>query len=418
MNSSAKNWLWLALGVVACAVSWTYMHRVLLPWEHYVNVTHGNVKEQMGDLYPRWVGTRELLSNGRNPYSVEVSHEIQMAFYGHAIEQSYDKPESEIVDEQRFVYPVYVVFLLAPTVHADFAQLQEWTPIVLGALVAASVWLWMGAVGWKPPPVLAAAIVLFVLSSPQVAQGLRLRQFGLFVAFLLALASWCAIREQFVAAGILLALSTIKPQMVALCLVWFLIWSIGDWKKRWTLTAGLFGGLGVLVGAGEWLVPGWPRFFLAGLDAYRKYFPSTSPVRLLLGNFLGGAVSVLAVISLLAFAWSRRKAGADSAEFRQTLALFLVTTTLVLPLLTPYNQGLLLLPVMMLIREWRTLPRAGRWIFVFLVAWPLAASSVMVVRPPQVESLQRAPLLPSAILLLLPFLLLWFLLVRTPVQTS
>lgn len=394
------------------------MHRVLLPWEYYVNVTRGRLKAQMGDLYPRWVGTREVLLNDRNPYSAEVSHEIQIAFYGHAIEQSYDKPESEIVDEQRFVYPVYVVFLLAPTVHADFAQLQEWAPVLLGALVAASVWLWIGVLLWKPPPALAAAIVLFVLSSPQIAQGLRLRQFGLLVAFLLALASWCVIRERFFIAGILLALSTIKPQMVALCLLWFLIWSIGDLKKRWTLAAGLFGALGVLIGAGEWLVPGWPRFFLAGLDAYRKYFPSTSPVRLLLGNFLGGALSVVAVVALLAFAWRKRKAAADSGEFVHTLALFLLTTTLVLPLLTPYNQVLLLLPVLMLIQEWRTLTCAGRWGFCLLIAWPVVTSLAILIHPPQLESVHRTALLPSAILLLLPFLLLWLLLTRKPAQIS
>ena len=59
---------------MASAISWTYMHRVLLPWEYYVNVQHGPLKEEMGDLYPRWVGTRELLLNGRNPYGKEVSH--------------------------------------------------------------------------------------------------------------------------------------------------------------------------------------------------------------------------------------------------------------------------------------------------------------------------------------------------------
>ncbi len=30
---------------------------------------------QMGDLYPRWVGARELLLHQRNPYSEEISHE-------------------------------------------------------------------------------------------------------------------------------------------------------------------------------------------------------------------------------------------------------------------------------------------------------------------------------------------------------
>ncbi len=101
-----RNWLWFVVAVLASTVSWVYMHRILLPREYYVNVQHG-LKEQMGDLYPRWVGTRELLLNGRNPYGKEVSREIQMAFYGHPIEQTYDKPASEIVDEQRFVYPMY-----------------------------------------------------------------------------------------------------------------------------------------------------------------------------------------------------------------------------------------------------------------------------------------------------------------------
>jgi len=119
-----KAWLWLLVGMAASAVSWTYMHRVVLPWEHYVNVEHGKLQSQKGDLYPRWVGTRELLLNRRNPYGPEVSHEIQIGFYGHPIEQSYDQPESEIVDEQRFAYPLYVVFLLAPTVNLEFPVLQ------------------------------------------------------------------------------------------------------------------------------------------------------------------------------------------------------------------------------------------------------------------------------------------------------
>ena len=115
--------------------------------------------------------------------------------------------------------------------------------------------------------------MLLVLSSPQIAKGIRLRQFGLFVAFLLALASWCVTRHRLFPAGVLLAVATITPQMVALCLVWFLIWSLGDWRKRWTLAGGFVVALGLLAGAGDILVPGWVRYFLEGLDAYSKYFP-------------------------------------------------------------------------------------------------------------------------------------------------
>jgi hypothetical protein len=412
-----RNWLWLVLAVMASTISWAYMHRVLLPWEYYINVQHGRLKEQLGDLYPRWVGTRELLLNGHNPYGKEVSHQIQMAFYGHAIEQTYDKPASEIIDEQRFVYPLYVVLLLAPTVHTDFAALEAWAPLVLALFTAISVWIWLEVARWRPPPLVVAALVLFVLSSPQIAQGLRLRQLGLFVALLLALASWCVTRNRHFLAGVLLALSTIKPQMMALCLLWFLLWSAGDWKKRWPLPAGFGFGFAVLSGAAELLLPGWPRYFIEGLEAYRKYFPTTSPLRLVLGNWAGSALSVLVVAALLAFAWRNRRVASDSPEFVRMLALFLLASTLVLPLMTPFNQALLLLPVMMLLRDWNRLPRLGRSGFIVLAAWPWIASLVLLAHPPQLDSLSRLPLLPAALVLLFPFLVSWLMFVRQP-QTA
>jgi len=405
--------------VFASAVSWSYMHRVLIPWEHYVNVTRGSVKVQMGDLYPRWVGTRELLLHGRNPYSPEVSHEIQMAYYGHAIEQTYDKPDSEIIDEQRFAYPIYIVFLLAPTVHADFPRLQEWAPVFLGVSVAVGVLAWMSILQWRPPIVFTAAIILFVVSSPQIAQDLRLRQFAPLVASLLALASWCVVRNHLWIAGILLGFSTIKPQMVLLCLVWFFIWALGDWKNRWPLAAGFSGTLCALVGAGEWLLPGWPRYFVEGLIAYRKYFHalSTSPVRLILGDWIGGIVSVLAVAALLAYSWRKRELTADTWDFSHTLGLFFVATTLVLPLLVPGNHVLILLPLLMLICDWAALPIWARCGFAILVTWPVLVSSIMLLHPPQLESMQRTPLLPSALVLLFPFFALCFMLARKRVES-
>jgi len=404
-----KAWTWLVAAILASAASWTYIHRILLPWEHHVNVERGRVKAQMDDLYPRWVGTQELLLHGQNPYAAEVSHKIQIAFYGHPIEQSYDKPEFEIIDEQRFAYPVYVVFLLAPTVHANFEVLQHWAPMVLGALTVLSIWLWLGVLGWRPPPWLLVTVVLLVLSSPQVAQGMRLRQFGLLAAFLLAWASWCVTRNRLFLAGVLLAVATIKPQMVALCLLWFLIWSLGDWKRRWPLAGGFLATLGLLAGAGNILVPGLVRYFLEGVEAYRKYFPlgAMSIARIILGNWIGGIFSVLAVIVLLVYAWSRRGIPAESPDFTRMLSLFFVVATLVLPLLTPYNQVLLLLPLLMLIHAWQQLPRWDRVGFALLLAWPFLTSAGLLLFPPPVESEHRTALLPSALLPLVPFLFFW-----------
>src|SRR5271167_3418832 len=109
--------IWLLLSLLVSGISWLYASRIHGPWMDHMGLVHDGVKAQMGDLYPRWVGTRELLLRGRNPYSPEVSHEIQMGYYGHTVMQNYLETNHNIVDEQRFVYPVYVVFLMAPTVY-------------------------------------------------------------------------------------------------------------------------------------------------------------------------------------------------------------------------------------------------------------------------------------------------------------
>ena len=69
------------------------------------------------DLYPSWYGSRELLLHHRNPYGVEVSREIQVAFYGKVLDSNIPH---EPRDQQRFAYPLYVALFLAPTVNMQF----------------------------------------------------------------------------------------------------------------------------------------------------------------------------------------------------------------------------------------------------------------------------------------------------------
>lgn len=400
-----KTTIWILLSVLACAVTWLYTARVLGPWEHYVNVERGNLKNQMGDLYSPWMGTRELLLHGSNPYGPEVSHEIQMAFYGRAIAQSYREPGANVINEQRFAYPVYVVFLLAPTVHADFQKLQVWAAATLAVLTALSVLLWIEVLRWQPSKALIATLILFTLSTPQVTQGLRLRQLGLVVAFLLAVSAWCVIRNHLALAGIALALSTIKPQMVVLPLAWFLLWSVSAWPRRWPLLAGFSITLATLIALGELLLPGWPHFFLNGLLAYRNYVATPSILSTVLGGAFGLVVSGIIVVGMLAFAWRNRQADAASPEFIQVLTAFLLGAALVLPLMYPFNQVLLLLPAMMIARDWLSLPRLLRRVLAVVVAWPWVARFVLLLLPPRLDSMSRLPLLPSALTLFVPILL-------------
>ncbi len=401
-----KSFLWLLLSLVVGATTWLYVHRVLSPWEYHVNVEIGTLKAELGDLYSPWIGARDLLLYKRNPYSPDVSHEIQMAFYGRILAQAPDISAQSAVDEQRFAYPVYVVFLMAPTAKLSFAQVESWAPVVLALLTAIGVLLWLDIVRWLPSWPSVAAIVVFVLSAPPIVQGLRLRQLGLLVGFLLALATWCVTRDRLGAAGVALALATIKPQMVALPLLWFVCWAMSDWRQRWRLLAGFAATFAALIGAGEVILPGWLRYFFEALRAYRRYTYRPPLLELTLGNSLGAIVSGALIVMLLAFAWRNRKEAGDSPQFTIVLVMFLVVTMLTMPLFPLFNQLLLILPVMIVLRDWTSLRPLARYAFVAIMGWPSIASiTLLFLFSPGSYPSGHVPLLPSVATLFLPFIL-------------
>ena len=401
-----RAFLWLLLSLFVSATTWLYLHRVLIPWEHHVNVEIGTMKAELGDLYSPWVGARDLLLYARNPYSAAVSHEIQMAFYGRVVTQEPEISAQDAVDEQRFAYPVYVVFLMAPTVNLSFVEVESWAPVVLALLTVIAVLLWFDTVRWCPSWPTAAAVFLFVLSTPPIIQGLRLRQLGLVVGFLLALATWCVSKNRLATAGVLLAVSTIKPQMVALPMVWFVCWVMGDWQKRWRLLAGFVATLAALIGAGEVILPGWLHYFFEGLRAYRQYAYRPPLLELALGNTLGEILSGTVIVGILAFAWKNRKEAGDSPQFTMVLATFLIASLLTMPLYPLFNQLLLVLPVIIILHDWASLRLPARYAFIAILAWPSIASLALLLlfsRGSYPSGLM--PLLPPVGALILPFIL-------------
>jgi hypothetical protein len=410
--------LWLLLSFFVAGISWLYVHRILVPWTSQIHLENGYVVAQFSDLYSPWVGTRELLLHRRNPYGPEVSHEIQMVLYGHAIEQTYARAGVELVDEQRFAYPVYEVFLTAPLVYADFSDVQRWAPFALGSLIALNIFFCFSILHWRLPWEVIAATVLFILSSPQIVQGLRLQQLAIVEGCLLTAGAWCVSRNHAATAGVLLAFSTIKPQMALLPLCWFAVWAAGDWPRRWRLPASFIATLAALIVAGELLLPGWPRYFLAGLAAYRKYAIPTSSLCVALGNTLGEILGGLLVLGLLVFAWQNRKEAGDSRQFAFILAMFFMCALLAFPIFAPFNQVLLILPALLLLHDWKTLPRFSRLAFILLVSWPSITSLVLLLFPPGTSSPSQLPLAPSLLVLFVPFVLPLLLMTRSSARGS
>lgn len=214
----------LGAGMMAAAM-WLWVQDIAIPHQQADAVATGSPRGNLSDLFPRWLGARELLLRGRDPYDADVTREIQIGYYGRPIDPA--RPHDP-KDQQAFAYPLYVVFVLAPTVALPFPIVQQAFFWLLFGLTAASVLRWLRALEWNVSITTKALWVVLVLGSFPAIQGFKLQQLTLLVAALLAMSMNAIVGRNFVWAGILLAFATIKPQLVLLPVVWLCIWMIGD----------------------------------------------------------------------------------------------------------------------------------------------------------------------------------------------
>ncbi|MBI3477266.1 MAG: DUF2029 domain-containing protein [Acidobacteria bacterium] len=368
------------MSVVCLAGMWLYAERVLIAHQVSDAAEHGRPRGNLSDLYPRWLGARELLLHGRDPYSPEVTREIQAGYYGRPIDPS--RPEDP-KDKQAFAYPVYIVFYLAPTVHLPFEIVREsffWTLLIL---TVGSVLIWLRILRWQLSMSMQGVVVILTLGSMVVLQALKLQQMTLLVAALLAIAFAVLKRGYPVAAGILLALATVKPQLICVLLFWMTIWTIGDWKRRYRWIVSLVLTMTVLCVAGEIWLPHWiPRFWQAARD-YQLYTDAVPALdKLLLYPWSRFVELAAATGAGLAF-WRWRSVTADSEKFTVCMCLALATTLLLVPSYALYNQVLLIPAILLIVRDrlriWK-MGMAGK-VFLFavslLLTWPWLSSTVL-----------------------------------------
>ena len=342
-----RSILALILAILASTSMWFYVNHILVAHQIQDSLVSHTPRGNLSDLYPRWLGARELLLRGRNPYSPEISAEIQTGYYGRPLDPARaDDPK----DVQAFAYPVYVVFLLAPLVRLPFHAVQFVFYWMLVLLSAVSVLLWLRALSWRPSCVaICSSMVLFLGSIPAV-QGIKLQQLTLVVAPLLAASAAAIVGGQLALGGILLALATIKPQLAWPLVLWFLVWTAGDWRARRNLVIAFTAAMVLLLVGSEIFLPGWIRMFLHAIRQYRMYTSSQSVLDVSAGPFLGPALSALAVFACARRLWTLRSCPSGSAAFGYALALVMALAVLVVPMIGPYNQVLLLPVVLEMLR--------------------------------------------------------------------
>lgn len=167
----------------------------------------GFPERNFSDLYPRWLGARELLLHGRDPYSPEITREIQRGYYGRPIDSS--RP-TDPIDEQRFAYPLFVVFLLVPVTGLQFALVKSLFFLILFAAAVTTILLWIRVMDLRIGQDKILLCVGLAVASIPYLEGLQLQQLSILEALFLAGAAYTLVREQFVSAGVLLALATIR----------------------------------------------------------------------------------------------------------------------------------------------------------------------------------------------------------------
>jgi hypothetical protein len=340
------------------------------------------------DLVSRWIGTRAALQ-GRNPYSLEVTKEIQTAYYGRPLAHGED------MEPQEFAYPAYVVPLLAPLTWVSSNTARLIFLWLMTPLLAGSVLLYLRSLNLPLTPLRTASFVVLACCSWPVMWGLRLQQLTLPVAALVFTACYLLTRERGAAAGVLLALAMIKPQLVLPMLAWLLVWTF--LKRMWSFLAAFALTFAFLLLEAERIVPGWLPLWRADMHGYGPH--TALPLETAFGHWAGLATTALLASYCALIVWRLRHSSAGSTEFAHAIALTLAVTLCMtltkLPVI--YNQVLLLPACLVLIhtKPAEDYPGLARRVALAFVTWGYVAVVISVIG----ETIFR----PSALWEALPF---------------
>ena len=273
-----------------------------------------------------------------------------------------------------------MAFILAPTVRLPFAEVQNIFRVLLPLLALATILLWILMLRWGCGLPVLGIIVLLSFGNFPVLESIYLQQPVLFSAVFLAGACAALSVGWLGFAGVLLALATIKPQLLAVLSLWLMLWACCNWKARKKLVLGFVLTMIVLAGGAEILLPGWISKFVSGAASYQSYTGSASILTLLFTKWGGAELQGMLLVALGLVAWQLRGEDAGSLRFHFMFCAALVATLVVIPTVYPTGQAMLLPAVFFLqqnVARFWSLGRAARLAYVAvwsLIGWQWVGS--------------------------------------------
>jgi hypothetical protein len=363
-----------------------------------VNLRFTRTSPGGNDFLPRWVGTRMFLTQGDSPYSAATTAAIHDRMYGRAAEAD--------EDQALFAYPFYSMLVFAPfALVPDYPLARALWITAQEMALAATVLAALALTGWRPGRWPLVAALVFAMVWFHSAKPLVDGNASILVTLFVTLGLWALRRGRDGTAGLLLALSTIKPQMAALLLLFTLSWALSQ-KCRGVVVSFVLSLL-ALVGISTALEPQWLAQNVLQLLAYTGYTPPGT----LLGAFTqwwgdaGHAAGLLvsAALGLLLFYEWVNASQQPFDWFLWTACVTLVLSPLVGLPSTSSNHVILLPVIIWLLALWQRRTRQVHATWFFLPALFVGLWALFLVTLPQEQTQFREHL---SLLLAAPLFLL------------
>jgi len=336
---------------------------------HYIDQ---GMPSSHSDLVDDWVGVRDAY-RGMDPYSLPVTHDIQMVYYGRLI------TPADNVPDQAFPYPAYLIVPFAPLAPLSWPAVRLTFLIVMIPGTLLGVWAVIRFLNLELTRARVALVAFLTICSWPVMWALRLQQPTLVVAACLFCATLLFMRGRQIPAGLLMAVAMVKPQLALPLSCWFVAWSF--LHRSWRFTISFAATMAFMLLFTERIVPHWFPHWIAALHRYGSSHGAL-PLELILGRWAGLIASSALAVWSCARLWEMRRCAAESKEFSYSATLIL-SLTLCFNLTFPpniYIQIVLLPAGLLLFHTTAPKDRSGLFhrIALGLLTWTLVAAPIAV----------------------------------------
>lgn len=338
-NSADRLWVrciaWV-LGFILATTVLVLLTRAVMTWN-----------KPCPDFVCFWAAGK-LLASGHSPYDFGRLASIQQ-------EYGWNKATDGLgfYDFLPYYYPPSLLGLVSVLlVPLGFSTARIAWLVINVELLFITGYLLRNAVAGVPRVVPILLVPIFGLSVLSLLVG----QLSALVVFLTA-AAWKLLQRSWDrSAGWVLAWMSIKPQLTALLLIATVVWLAR--QRRWRAIRGFVTGSIVLLAVSTWLVPTWPLQIVRAVintPVVTMTFPWVGTTWLLALWSLRlewWLVWPLYAVVAAAFCWAIVRAALDrSTTLDEIFALSILGAFFVMPTARPYDQPILVIPLLVLLGD-------------------------------------------------------------------